>query len=126
MSPLVSVENGENLCQARPIDTKTAEAESDTLKRNTLPTISKKSPNKENLSPSLSNNNRRINNIYDDRDNNDSHAWTIERDEKNDKSLCNMRFNLKEKRHLFLEQVLSPVPKLWNKRISFHPSTKNL
>ncbi|KYQ60577.1 Mediator of RNA polymerase II transcription subunit 1 [Trachymyrmex zeteki] len=115
MSPLVSVENGENLCQARPIDAKTAEAESDTLKRNTLPTISKKSPNKENLSPSLSNNNRRINNIYDDRDNNDSHAWTIERDEKNDKSLCNMRFNLKEKRHLFLEQVLSPVPKLWNK-----------
>ncbi|XP_018399399.1 PREDICTED: uncharacterized protein LOC108777095 [Cyphomyrmex costatus] len=125
MSPLVSVENGDNLCQARSIDAKTAETES-VIKRNTLPTVSKKSPNKENLSPSLSNNNRQINNIDDNRDNNDSHAWTIEKDEKTDKSLCNMRFNLKEKRHLFLEQVLSPVPKLWNKRISFHPSTKNL
>jgi len=126
MSPLVSVENGENLCQARLTDMKTTEAEN--VKRNDLPTISKKSPNKENLSPILSNNNRRINNIYDNRDNicSDRHAWTIERDEKTDKSLCNMRFNLKEKRHLFLEQVLSPVPKLWNKRISFHPSTKNL
>jgi len=122
MSPLVSVENGENLCQAR------LTAETESVKRNDLPTISKKSPNKENLSPILSNNNRRINNTYDNRDNirSDRHAWTIERDEKNDKSLCNMRFNLKEKRHLFLEQVLSPVPKLWNKRISFHPSTKNL
>lgn len=122
MSPLVSVENDENSCQIRLVDAKTAEAES-IAKRNNLPMISKKSPDKENLSP---NNNRRIHNIYDNRDNNDRHAWTIERDEKNDKSLCNMRFNLKEKRHLFLEQVLSPVPKLWNKRISFHPSTKNL
>lgn len=117
MSPLVSVENGEN--------SKTAEAES-VAKGNNLPTISKKTSDKENMSPILSNNNRRINNIYDNMDNNDRHAWTIEIDEKNDKSLCNMRFNLKEKRHLFLEQVLSPVPKLWNKRISFHPSTKNL
>ncbi|XP_011168994.3 uncharacterized protein LOC105202265 isoform X3 [Solenopsis invicta] len=131
MSPLVSVENGENSCQARSADAKIAEAES-VVKENELPTISKKTSDKENLSPILSNNNRQINNMYDndrydnDRDNNDRYAWTIERDEKNDKSLCNMRFNLKEKRHLFLEQVLSPVPKLWNKRISFHPSTKNL
>ncbi|XP_071565833.1 uncharacterized protein [Temnothorax nylanderi] len=126
MSPLVSVENGENSCQTRLADAKTAEAES--VAKSSLPTISKKSPDKENLSPILSNNNRRINinNIHDNKDNNDRHAWTIERDDKNDKSLCNMRFNLKEKRHLFLEQVLSPVPKLWNKRISFHPSTKNL
>lgn len=123
MSPLVSVENGENSCQTRSADAKTAEVESVTKKSNFSP-ISKKSPDKENLSPILSNNNRRIN-VYDNRDNNDRHAWTIEKDEKNDK-LCNMRFNLKEKRHLFLEQVLSPVPKLWNKRISFHPSTKNL
>ncbi|XP_011866864.1 PREDICTED: uncharacterized protein LOC105561469 [Vollenhovia emeryi] len=125
MRPLVSVENGENSCQTRPADAKIAEAES-VAKRSDLSMISKKSPDKENLSPILSNNNEQINNIYDSRDSNDRHAWTIERDEKSDKSLCNMRFNLKEKRHLFLEQVLSPVPKLWNKRISFHPSTKNL
>lgn len=129
MSPLVSVENGENLCQARPADAKTDAEDADSVaKRNNLPTISKKSPNKENLSPTLlsSNNNGRINSIHDNGDNNDRHAWAIERDDRNDKSLCNMRFNLKEKRHLFLEQVLSPVPKLWNKRIFFHPSTKNL
>ncbi|XP_028048631.2 uncharacterized protein LOC105833668 isoform X3 [Monomorium pharaonis] len=126
MSPLVSVENGENSCQARSADAKTAEADlAWHAKGNNLPTLSKNTSDKENLSP-ISSNNRRINNIYDNMDNNDRRAWTIERDEKNDKSLCNMRFNLKEKRHLFLEQVLSPVPKLWNKRISFHPSTKNL
>lgn len=125
MSPLVSIESGENSSQLRLVDAKAAEAKS-VAKRNNLPMISNKSPDKENLSPILSNNNKRIHNIYDNRDNNDRHAWTIERDEKNDKSLCNMRFNIKEKRHLFLEQVLSPVPKLWNKRISFHPSTKNL
>lgn len=39
---------------------------------------------------------------------------------ENDKSLCNTDLNLKERRHIFLEQVLSP-PKLltWNKRKSF-------
>lgn len=38
---------------------------------------------------------------------------------ENDKSLCNTDLNLKERRHIFLEQVLSP-PKLltWNKRKS--------
>ncbi|XP_011635353.1 uncharacterized protein LOC105425999 isoform X1 [Pogonomyrmex barbatus] len=127
MSPLVSIENGENhSCQARLDDVKTAKTEI-AAKKNDLPAIAKKSPDKENLAPVSLNNNRQINNIvYDNRDNDDRHAWTIERDDKHDKSLCNMRFNLKEKRHLFLEQVLSPVPKLWNKRISFHPSTKNL
>ncbi|XP_072763604.1 uncharacterized protein [Anoplolepis gracilipes] len=126
MSPLVSVENSENPCQAQFADEKTTETE--IAKRNNLPTISEKSPDKENLAPITSNNNiRRINNMmYDNSDSHDRCAWTIERDDKNDRSLCSMRFNLKEKRHLFLEQVLSPVPKLWNKRISFHPSTKNL
>ncbi|XP_076243302.1 uncharacterized protein LOC143184737 [Calliopsis andreniformis] len=39
---------------------------------------------------------------------------------ENDKTLCNTGLNLKERRHIFLEQVLSP-PKLltWNKRKSF-------
>lgn len=125
MSPLVSTENGENSCQTRSAAVNSVEAES-VAKRSNFLTVSKKSPDKENLSPILSDNNRQIDNMYENRDANDRHAWTIEIDEKNDKSLCNMRFNLKEKRHLFLEQVLSPVPKLWNKRISFHPSTKNL
>lgn len=125
MSPLVSIENGENSNQIKLVDAKVIEAE--ITKRNNSLVISKKSPDKENLAPILPSNNRRINNMrYDKSDNNDRRAWTIERDDKYDKSMCNVRFNLKEKRHLFLEQVLSPVPKLWNKRISFHPSTKNL
>jgi len=125
MSPLVSVENGDNPC-ATLTEVKVAETEI-TAKRNNLSAITKRLPDKENLAPILSNNSRRINNMmYDNNDSSDRRAWTIERDDKNDKSLCNVRFNLKEKRHIFLEQVLSPVPKLWNKRISFHPNTKNL
>ncbi|XP_025271378.1 uncharacterized protein LOC105249101 isoform X3 [Camponotus floridanus] len=125
MSPLVSVENGENPCQTRLAEN-TIETEISTKRNNS--TISEKSPDKENLAPIASNNNiRRINNMmYDNSDSCDRRAWTIERDDKNDKSFCSVHFNLKEKRHLFLEQVLSPVPKLWNKRISFHPSTKKL
>ncbi|XP_067217043.1 uncharacterized protein [Linepithema humile] len=125
MSPLVSVENGENSSQTKLVDAKAVETE--ITKRSNPPAISKKSPDKENLAPILPSNNRRISNMrYDNSDNNDRRAWTIERDDKYDRSMCNVRFNLKEKRHLFLEQVLSPVPKLWNKRISFHPNTKNL
>ncbi|XP_076393711.1 uncharacterized protein LOC100883531 isoform X2 [Megachile rotundata] len=43
---------------------------------------------------------------------------------ENDESLCNTDLNLKERRHIFLEQVLSP-PKLltWNKRKSLGGST---
>nr|XP_034175864.1 uncharacterized protein LOC117602236 isoform X1 [Osmia lignaria] len=43
---------------------------------------------------------------------------------ENDKSLCNSDLNLKERRHIFLEQVLSP-PKLltWNKRKSLGGSS---
>ncbi|CAL7940940.1 unnamed protein product [Xylocopa violacea] len=42
---------------------------------------------------------------------------------QDDKSLCNCDLNLKERRHIFLEQVLSP-PKLltWNKRKSLNAS----
>lgn len=121
MSPLVSVENGKNPC-ARLTELKTAETEV-SLKRN-QPAMSRRSPelsDKENLAPASSSRSRRFNN----NDSNDRCAWTIERNDKFDKPLCNVRFSLREKRHIFLEQVLSP-PKLWNKRISFHPSTKNL
>lgn len=124
MSPLVSVENGENSSQTKLVDAKAVET--DVIKRSSPSATSKKS-DKENLAPISPNNNRQISNMrYDNSDNNDRCAWTIERDDKYDKSMCNVRFNLKEKRHLFLEQVLSPVPKLWNKRISFHPSAKHL
>ncbi|EZA54855.1 hypothetical protein DMN91_006969 [Ooceraea biroi] len=125
MSPLVSVENGDNLC-ARLTEVKAIAETEITAKRNASAII-KRLPDKENLAPISSSNSRRINNMmYDNNDSSDRRAWTIERDDKSDKSLCNVRFSLKEKRHIFLEQVLSPVPKLWNKRISFHPSTKNL
>lgn len=121
MSPLVSVENGENSKLAEP---KTSNESELPIKRN-LPATLKKAPelsDKENLAPVSSPcKSRRFNNNDNDR----RQAWTIERDDKTDRSLCNVRFNLKEKRNMFLEQVLSP-PKLWNKRISFHPSTKNL
>ncbi|XP_032678227.1 uncharacterized protein LOC116847391 isoform X2 [Odontomachus brunneus] len=122
MSPLVSVENGENSCASKLVDSKTSGDLEISAKRN-LPATSKESLelfDKENLAPISSYKSRKCNNNDDDR-----RAWTIERDDKADKSLCNVRFSLKEKRHIFLEQVLSP-PKLWNKRISFHPSTKNL
>ncbi|XP_014471721.1 PREDICTED: uncharacterized protein LOC106742885 isoform X2 [Dinoponera quadriceps] len=120
MSPLVSVENGEN--SKTPVELKTPDT-LEPVKRGLALATSKKSPqlsDKENLAPVSSCRSRRFNGDSDDR-----RAWTIERDDKADRSLCNVRFNLKEKRHVFLEQVLSP-PKLWNKRISFHPSTKNL
>ncbi|XP_025156920.1 uncharacterized protein LOC105189312 isoform X2 [Harpegnathos saltator] len=124
MSPLVSVENGENSCASKLVDLKSPNELELPAKRN-LPATSKKSPelsDKENLAPVSSCKSRRFNN----NDSDDRRAWTIDRDDKADKSLCNVRFNVKEKRHIFLEQVLSP-PKLWNKRISsFHPSTKNL
>lgn len=124
MSPLVSVENGDNPC-ARLTEVKVVETEIATKKNASV--MTKRLPDKENLAPISSSNSRRINNMmYDNNDCGDRRAWTIEKDDKSDKSLCNVRFNLKEKRHIFLEQVLSPVPKLWNKRISFHPSTKNL
>lgn len=125
MSPLVSVENS----RAKPIvDSPKAPPETAEVsgKRNLPATTPKRSlelSDKENLAPSLSNKCRRPGNNNNDSD--DSRAWTVERNDKNDRSLCNVRFNLKEKRHVFLEQVLSP-PKLWNRRVSFHLSTKNL
>ncbi|XP_076168976.1 uncharacterized protein LOC143147540 isoform X2 [Ptiloglossa arizonensis] len=73
---------------------------------------------KENLAPVASLNASHAKNTPNDR----SHANREKTDSiyENDKSLCNTDLNLKERRHIFLEQVLSP-PKLltWNKRKSF-------
>lgn len=98
MSPLVSVENSENSLQVRLTDV-TANC-----KRSS--SLAKKLPDKENLAPIPSDDTTCV--MCDNSNNNDRRAWTFERNDKNDKSLCSVRFNLKEKRHLFLEQVLSP------------------
>ncbi|XP_076633370.1 uncharacterized protein LOC143347768 [Colletes latitarsis] len=77
---------------------------------------------KENLAPVATLNVGHTKNTPNDR----SHANREKTDSiyENDKSLCNTDLNLKERRHIFLEQVLSP-PKLltWNKRKSFVGST---
>lgn len=121
MKPLVSVENSCARSATNETASKTPEMEIPAKKN--LQASSKKLPelpDKENLAPILSNKCKRLVN----NDGSDNRVCTIERHDKS-RSSCNVRFNLKEKRHVFLEQVLSP-PKLWNKRISFHPSTKNL
>ncbi|CAK9828835.1 XK-related protein 4 [Anthophora retusa] len=98
--------------------------ELDTTKKN-LSVILKMSSDstrhdKENLAPIASlkvNHAKHISNVDRSRLNRESTDFISY---ENDEPLCNNDLNLKERRHIFLEQVLSP-PKLltWNKRKSF-------
>ncbi|XP_076670998.1 uncharacterized protein LOC143370162 isoform X2 [Andrena cerasifolii] len=97
--------------------------DSDASKRNVSVIFKKTSDvstrhDKENLAPApLLHVNRMINVPHDRSQISREKTDTISED---DKSLCNTDLNLKERRHIFLEQVLSP-PKLltWSKRKSF-------
>lgn len=105
------------------IEQSVASSEVDASKKN-VPVILKKSSDcatlcdKENLAPVASFKASHEKNASNDRSH--SNRENVE----NDKPLCGSDLNLKERRHVFLEQVLSP-PKLltWNKRKSFSGST---
>ena len=112
--------------KAIKIGQSTASPEIETSKKN-VSVILKKSADyikydKENLAPIAS-----FKVCYEKNTSNDkshSNRENIDLIYENDKSLCNNDLNLKERRHIFLEQVLSP-PKLltWNKKKSFSGST---
>ncbi|KAG7205241.1 hypothetical protein KM043_018321 [Ampulex compressa] len=79
---------------------------------------------KENLVPDVSSKIAQSHNIVSEKNMN---AEMIDQNNKNHKSLRNVDINLSERRHIFLEQVLSP-PKLlnWNKKKLSNSSTKKL
>ncbi|XP_043513840.1 uncharacterized protein LOC122530709 isoform X3 [Frieseomelitta varia] len=100
------------------IEQSAASSEVDPSKRNVSVILKKSSDctkcDKENLAPAATF--RAASHEKNDR----SHSNVLE----NDESLCGGDLNLKERRHMFLEQVLSP-PKLltWSKRKSLSGST---
>ncbi|XP_015437729.1 PREDICTED: uncharacterized protein LOC107192893 isoform X2 [Dufourea novaeangliae] len=94
-------------------------SELDTSKKNVSVLLKKTTDvstrhDKENLAPAAS-----LNVAHATITANDGSHTNRETIQENEKSLCNTDLNLKERRHIFLEQVLSP-PKLltWNKRKS--------
>ncbi|XP_033315647.1 uncharacterized protein LOC117213988 isoform X2 [Bombus bifarius] len=103
-----------------------ASSELDVSKKNVSVILKKSSDctryDKENLAPIASFKVSHEKNTSNDRCH--SNQDNIDLIYENDKSLCGSDLNLKERRHIFLEQVLSP-PKLltWNKRKSFSGST---
>ncbi|PBC32479.1 XK-related protein [Apis cerana cerana] len=112
--------------KAIKIGQSTASPEIETSKKNVSVILKKSSDyikyDKENLAPIAS-----FKVCYEKNTSNDkshSNRENIDLIYENDKSLCNNDLNLKERRHIFLEQVLSP-PKLltWNKKKSFSGST---
>ncbi|KAK1124664.1 hypothetical protein K0M31_006035 [Melipona bicolor] len=104
------------------IEQSAASSEVDASKKNVSVILKKSSDctkcDKENLAPVATFRASHEKNTSNDRSH--SNRENIE----NDKSLCGSDLNLKERRHIFLEQVLSP-PKLltWNKKKSVSGST---
>ncbi|KOX79298.1 XK-related protein 5 [Melipona quadrifasciata] len=134
MSPLVPVENVKKFesksqlvyvvtpNNAIKIEQSAASSEADASKKNVSVILKKSSDctkcDKENLAPVATFRASHEKNTSNDRSH--SNRENVE----NDKSLCGGDLNLKERRHIFLEQVLSP-PKLltWNKKKSVSGST---
>ncbi|KAK9297384.1 hypothetical protein QLX08_008832 [Tetragonisca angustula] len=98
-----------------------ASSEVDASKRNVSVILKKSSDctkcDKENLAPAAT--------FRDSHEKNSSSNDRSRSNNENDESLCGGDLNLKERRHVFLEQVLSP-PKLltWSKRKSFPTAKK--
>ncbi|XP_053997626.1 uncharacterized protein LOC128886610 isoform X1 [Hylaeus anthracinus] len=106
----------------------TVSSESDPSRKN-VSVILKKTDvstkhDKENLAPAMLNVSHVSQTKHTPNDRSQANREKADSIYENDKSSCNTDLNLKERRHIFLEQVLSPPKRLtWNKRKSFGGTT---